>query len=84
MDGFERDDLDRRPSQIGLGLSSEEAQVLQRQHVVDRRGHRRGISAEPFQPDANYVAPSFPKSAQEVRRCDKIPPNPLVFLLFAA
>lgn len=67
MDGFERDDLDRRPSQIGLGLSSEEAQVLQRQHVVDRRGHRRGISAEPFQPDANFVAPSFPKSAQEVR-----------------
>jgi hypothetical protein len=68
MDGFVRDDLDRRPSQVGFGLSPEDAALLQRQVIVDRRGKRKGISAEPFVEIANFQAPCYKKSPQEVQR----------------
>ena len=69
--GFARDDLDRRPSVLGLGVTAEEAEVLQRQRIVNQRGKRAGISSAPIHIDKDFLPPCFPKAAPELAQLEE-------------
>jgi len=77
MDGFVRDDLDRRPSVIALNLGDVSEENLG--DVVARRGKRKAISAESFVPDANFRAPKFQHSDIEIQGLRRATANNMLF-----